>query len=131
MLRQRKFFIGGFIVLLAIGFLGYSAFAGAATYYFTISEIIEQGSSAYDENLRVNGKVVSGSVEQESVGRILKFTILDVDGDDSLPVVYQGVTPDTFKVNSEVVVEGFLSSDGTFQAHTLLAKCPSKYVPAE
>ena len=29
-MRQRKFFIGGSIVLLAIGFLGYSAFAAAA-----------------------------------------------------------------------------------------------------
>ena len=130
-MRQRKFFIGGFIVLLAIGFLGYSAFAGAATYYFTISEIIEQGSSAYGENMRVNGRVVSGSVVQESVGKALKFTIRDVDGDDSLPVVYQGVVPDTFKVDSEVVLEGYLAADGTFQAHTLLSKCPSKYVPAE
>jgi cytochrome c-type biogenesis protein CcmE len=130
-LRQRKFFIGGSIVLLAIGFLGYSAFAAAATYYFTVSEVMAQGDSAYQENLRVNGNVVSGSVDQGSAGRVLKFTIFDVDGGDSLPVVYQGITPDTFKVDSEVVVEGHLTPDGTFQAHTLLTKCPSKYVPAE
>ncbi len=130
-LRQREFLIGGFIVLLAIGYLGYSAFAGAASHYYAVGQFMEPGNLIYDENVRLNGRVVSGSVEQESAGRVLKFTIVDVDGGEILPVVYQGVTPDTFMVNSEVVIEGYLASDGTFQAHTLLTKCPSRQVPAE
>ena len=43
-----------------------------------------------------------------------------------LPVRYRGVIPDTFMENSEVVVEGALDGQ-VFAAHTLLAKCPSKY----
>ncbi len=41
-------------------------------------------------------------------------------------MAYHGVVPDTFMENSEVVVEGSIRSE-VFEAHTLLAKCPSKY----
>jgi cytochrome c-type biogenesis protein CcmE len=59
----------------------------------------------------------------------LRFTIVDLEGDENLPVVYQGVVPDTFRVGNEVVIEGQLNSDGIFQADTLMPKCPSKYEP--
>ncbi len=129
MLRKKRFLIGGIIIFLAIGYLGYVSFMGAATYYYTVTELMEQGSSIYDENVRVNGQVAPGSVEQEVQGRILKFTITDIEGEESLPVVYQGVVPDTFKVGNEVVIEGHLNSTGIFQANTLMPKCPSRYVP--
>ena len=131
MLSKKRFLIGGIIVFLAIGFLGYMGFMGAATYYYEVGELLEQGSSIYAENVRVNGQVASGSVEPEAQGTILRFTIIDVDGEESLPVVYQGVVPDTFKVGNEVVVEGHLNSTGVFQAHTLMPTCPSRYVPFE
>ena len=128
MLERKKFLIGGIIVFLAIGFLGYMAFTAAATYYYEVSELLEQGSSIYDENVRVNGQVAPG-LEQESAGGVLKFTLIDVDGKESLPVVYQGVVPDTFKVGNEVIIEGYLNSDDIFQGHTLMPKCASRYVP--
>lgn len=128
-MRQKKFLIGGIIVFLAISYLGYTAFTSAATYYYTVSEVIKQGDSIDNQNVRVNGQVASGSVEQESAGRILRFTIIDVNEGESLSVVYQGVVPDTFKVDNEVVVEGYLDSEGIFQAHTLMPKCPTRYVP--
>ena len=129
MLRKKKFIIGGFIVFLAIGYLSYMGFESSATYYYTVSEVIEQQSSISGENVRVNGEVVAGSVEQDTKERILSFTIVDIEGEESLPVVYQGVVPDTFKAGNDVVVEGYLSSTGVFQANNILAKCPSKYVP--
>ena len=129
MLRRKRVLIGGIIVFLAIGYLGYIGFMGAATYYYEVGELIAQGSSIYGENVRVNGQTAPGSVEQEAQGRILRFTMIDIDGEESLPVVYQGVVPDTFKVGNEVVVEGHLNSGGIFQAHTLMPKCPSKYLP--
>ena len=129
MLRKKRFLIGGIIVVLAIGYLGYMGFQGSAVYYYTASELIELGSSIYDENVRVNWQVVPGSLEQEANGLVLKFNI--VDEKRSLPVVYQGVVPDSFKSDSEVVVEGYLNSAGTFQANTIMTKCPSKYVPQE
>ncbi len=130
MLKRKKFLIGGIIIFLAIAFLGYMGFTRAATYYYEVSELLGQGGLIYDENVRVRGQVAPDSLEQESVGGILKFTLIDVDGEESLPVVYQGVVPDTFKVGNEVVVEGYLDSDDIFQGHTLMPKCASRYVPA-
>ncbi len=127
MLKKRRFLIGGLIIFVAIGYLGYTGFQASATYYYTVTEIMDQGSSVYGENVRVNGLVAPGSVEQEQGGLILRFTVSE--GNESLPVVYQGVVPDTFKVGNEVAVEGYLNSDGVFQANTILTKCPSKYVP--
>ncbi len=127
MIKKKRFLIGGIIIFLAIGYLGYMGFQSSATYYYTVSELMEQGNSIHGENVRVNGQIVPGSVEQETVGRTLKFTI--IDSQESLPVVYQGVVPDAFKVGNDVVVEGHLNSDGIFQANTILVKCPSKYVP--
>lgn len=129
MLRKKRFLIGGVIVFLAIGYLGFIGFQNAATYYYEVSELLEQGSPIYGENVRVSGQVAPGSVEQESAGRILRFTIADSEGKESLLVVYKGVVPDTFKVDNEVVAEGYLNSDGIFQANTILTKCPSRYVP--
>jgi cytochrome c-type biogenesis protein CcmE len=42
-------------------------------------------------------------------------------------VVYRGLAPDTFTDDVDVVVEGRLGRDGTFEATTLLAKCGSRY----
>ncbi len=129
MLGKKKFLIGGGIIFLAIGYLAFVGFQSSATYYYEVSELLAQGTLVYDENVRVNGQVAPGSVEQEAQGRIIKFTITDIEGGESLPVVYQGVVPDTFKVGNDVVVEGQYNSSGTFQAHTLMPKCPSRYVP--
>ncbi|NIV47932.1 MAG: hypothetical protein GWN46_14570, partial [Gammaproteobacteria bacterium] len=53
------------------------------------------------------------------------------DGAATLAVHYHGIIPDTFVDGADVVVEGQLQSDGVFSAHTLLAKCPSKYESAD
>ncbi len=129
MLKKKKFLIGGLIVIVAIVYLGYMGFQSSATYYYEVGELLVQGSSVYDETVRVNGQVVPGSVEQQGDGFGLRFTIADIDGEESLTVVYQGVVPDTFKVGNNVVVEGHLNSSGTFQGDTLMPKCPSKYLP--
>jgi len=127
--KKRRFLIGGVIIFLALTYLGYTAFQGSATYYYTVNELLELGVSVYGDNVRVNGQVQSGSVQQEALGRTLRFTI--IEGEQSLPVIYQGVVPDAFKAGSEVVIEGYLNSAGIFQANIIMTKCPSKYVPKE
>lgn len=124
---KKKFLIGGVIVFLAIGYLGYIGFKGSATYYYTVSELVEQKGSLQDNNVRIAGQVATDSVEKEQGSFTLRFTI--IDGENTLPVAYNGVVPDTFKAGSDIVVEGHLNSEGVFQANTILTKCPSKYAP--
>ena len=127
MLKKKRFFIGGVIVFLAIASLGYVGFQNSATYYYTVSEFTKPENLVYDKNVRVQGQVAPGSVEQGTLGTTLRFIV--TNGDESLPVIYQGVVPDTFKAGSEIVVEGSLDSEGIFQADTIMPKCPSRYVP--
>lgn len=127
MLKRKKFLIGGIILLLAFAYLGFTGFRSSATYYYTVSEFVEQEDSINDKVVRVNGQVAPGSVVQEPGEFTLRFSI--AGGGESIPVVYQGVVPDSFKAGSNIVIEGSLDSVGTFQAKTLMMKCPSKYVP--
>ncbi len=126
MLKKKKFLIGGLIIFIAIAYLGYTGFMSSATYYYTVSEFMENTDPANGEIVRINGQVAPGSVEQVAGGGTLSFTI--VEGKDSLPVVFRGIVPDTFKAGGEIVVEGYLDPDGIFEADTIMPKCASKYV---
>jgi cytochrome c-type biogenesis protein CcmE len=125
--RQRKFLIGGLILVAAIGYLIFAAARGSAAYYVTISELTEQGPSA--RSVRVAGNVVGESIVWEARGQLLQFEITDEGG--LLPVSYHGSRPDMFRDGAEVVVQGKLTSDGVFDARTMLLKCPSKYEEAQ
>ncbi|MCL5958276.1 MAG: cytochrome c maturation protein CcmE [Chloroflexi bacterium] len=126
-LKKKKFVIGGAIVLLAIAYLMYSSMQDATLYYLTPSELINRAETIPDQGVRLGGKAVEGSVDFDKSAQTLSFKV----GDDQveIPVVYKGVIPDTFKEGVDVIVEGKLSPQGVFEASTLLAKCPSKYVP--
>ncbi len=125
-MKKRKFLIAAVVVLLGLGYLGYKGFIASATYYYEVSEFLGQQDQSSEKSVRVSGTVVEGSIDRKVSN--LRFTI--TDGKASLPVVYKGVVPDAFKADAEAVVEGKLNSAGTFEATTLLAKCPSKYEPA-
>lgn len=62
----------------------------------------------------ISGDVVAGTVQRDEAGRTLRFAISNVGAAAGSPSV-------------PVVVEGRIDPDGTFQAETLLAKCPSTY----
>lgn len=128
MLKQKKFLIGGIIIFLAIGYLAYTGFQSSATYYYTINELLAQKNTIQGSNVRVTGQVAKNSVQTETATLTMRFTI--VDGPASLPVIYKGAAPDTFKTGIDVVIEGRLENDGVFRASTILTKCPSKYEPA-
>ena len=130
-LRRRRFLIVGLVVAAAMGYLGYTAFMGAATYYLSVGELMARGDAAYGEEVRLMGNVIDGSVEKEAETNTIRFNIKDKDGSSSVPVVYSGVVPDAFKPGSDVVLEGTLSPGGTFEATNLLVKCPSKYEAEE
>ena len=130
MFKKKKFLVSGIIVFLAIGVLGYMGLKGGGTYNYTVAEMLQKGNSVIGQTVRVGGTVQPGSLQQTPGDLTLKFTVVDEAG-NSIPVVYKGVVPDTFKVGNEVVVEGTLDPTDTFQAKVLMPKCPSKYTPAK
>jgi cytochrome c-type biogenesis protein CcmE len=130
LLKRKKFIIGAVIVFAAIGVLSVRAFAGSATYYYEVAELLGKQESIRSDTVKVRGVVAEGSVVKQTEGARLEFTLADDSRANSLLVAYQGVVPDTFKEGSEVVCEGKWGSDGVFRATVLMPKCPSRYTPA-
>jgi cytochrome c-type biogenesis protein CcmE len=76
--------------------------------------------------------IVVGPVDEAEDESRLEFTLRDIEGEATVPVVYTGSVPDLFKVGREVYVKGELV-EGTFVAtpDSLVTKCPSKYAPED
>ena len=95
---------------------------------FSMSEIKAQRTVGVSKGIRVSGHVLPGSIRKSDSGTRVDFSVYEKANDESIPVSYIGLIPDTFKDSAEVVVEGTYDfENGTFSATTLLAKCPSKY----
>ena len=120
-----KFLIGGLLILGAIAYVTISSFQTNAIYYLTLKELNAQRGSLINQPMRVNAPLDKSSIQFDDKTLILKFNLKE--DNLVLPVVYKGVKPDTFEQGESVVAEGKLGQDGTFQASTLLVKCPSKY----
>jgi cytochrome c-type biogenesis protein CcmE len=129
MRKKAKFLILGGGILLSVAFLVVVGMGlpGGMVYYLTVSEFV-QTPEGRDDGFRINGRVAEGSVVRAETGGEIGFLL--TDGTSSLQVRYRGAVPDAFTEGGEVVVEGRLDDDGAFEAHTLIAKCPSKYEAA-
>lgn len=109
------------VVAACVGYLIYSASAGATPYYLTVSQLRAQSPAG---DVRVAG-VVQNDVQKSDGG--LRVTFTEKDSTASMPVEYTGTLPDIFRPGITVVAEGTMGTDGVFRARTLLAKCPSKF----
>ncbi len=122
--RRLQVIIGGIIILGGIGGLIVYSFNQSLVYDHSVSEFLGD-ASLRSSNCRIYGKVKPDTVVRAAAGLGVTFDV--TDGRLRVPVIYEKEIPDTFKENGDVVVEGRLDSTGTFRAHHLLAKCPSKY----
>ena len=128
--KRLKFLLIGIGIVATMGTLlivGMSEPGGLA-YYVSVSEFVA-APDRHRDGFRINGKVLEGSIEREPNGQDVAFVV--TDGEATLPVSYHGVIPDTFVDGADVVVQGRLGAAGRFEAHTMLAKCPSKYESAD
>jgi cytochrome c-type biogenesis protein CcmE len=126
-------------VLMAVG-LVMAASAIVAVVLFTMKDnaiyskpvdaLLQEKKKFVGRPVRVEGNLVHGSLVHHDKPCEYDFTI-EKNGQD-LPVRFaQCVVPDTFRdvpgMDVGVTVEGELHVDNTFEATSVLAKCPSKY----
>jgi cytochrome c-type biogenesis protein CcmE len=116
-------------ILLAMGYLMYTGISDTGVYYRTVSEVLDQASIFDGQSLRISGEVVDGTIQYDQDNLTLSFSVRDTENDRvTMRATYQGVMPDAFKEDVEVILEGSYSQyDNLFNATILLAKCPSKY----
>ena len=127
---NKKVYIALTAVILAMAFLILWGFNDQTmVYYSTVKELKARGNEAYGQGFRVSGRVVPGSVVTELENVRVRFDIIE-EG-ETLHVVYDGILPDTFKEDIDVLIEGRYEPDGTFRASNVFTKCASKYEPAD
>ena len=126
------------VIVGTIGWLAFSGYGSSKSYYVTIAELGGMGDRAYKSNLRVEGFVQPGSIEQS--GPHVTFLLNEFESHSPkaasghlLKVVYKGSEPppDTFKDDAQALAMGTYGRDGVFHATELQAKCASKYGPAQ
>ncbi len=122
--RRSKLIFITLVALCIIGYLVYAGIRDTMLYYLTVSELVQQGLQPANQGVRVGGKVIEGSVIWDPKDLRLSFIIRDDRA--TLPVVYQGVVPDSFKQGRKVIVEG-IYADGVFTASQIMPTCASKY----
>ncbi len=122
--KAAKIGLTGVVLVLAFGVLLYSTLGESAQYYKHVEEVMVQPAPWYGKPLQIHGYArdirrkrdsLDYSFEMHSKGHVVRAT-------------YTGIVPDTFKNESEVVLQGTLTEDG-FHATSMTAKCPSKYEP--
>jgi len=124
------------VILGTIGWLAFTGYSSNKSYYVTIAELGGLGDKAYHSQLRVEGFVKPGSIQQN--GTNVDFILNEYESHTSqapsgrlLKVTYKGTEPppDTFKDDSQALAQGTYGRDGVFHATVLQAKCASKYAP--
>ncbi len=130
--------IAAVVVVGTIAWLALTGYGANKSYYVTIAELGKLGDKAYKSQLRVEGFVQPGSIEQN--GTHVNFVLNEYESHSPkapngrlLKVIYKGSEPppDTFKDNSQALAMGSYGKDGVFHASVLQAKCASKYAPSQ
>ena len=135
--------VGGIVALVA------TSMSGTLTYYMKPSELLakaaDDAEAVYGERVRVGGTVISDTTKGKASTRKWEFKITDALSEDEMVLVslketapssritvkYNGILPDTFQDGVIAIADGTLDKNGVFTADTILAKCPSKYEPAD
>jgi cytochrome c-type biogenesis protein CcmE len=104
-------------------FLVYTALAGGTP------SVQPSQLRGHDGRVTLAGHVV-GVPTGDAHGAGLRFTLRDVKGTATVPVLYRGSVPDLFRTDRDVIVDGQLHN-GVFVAKpgSMVTKCPSKYAP--
>lgn len=127
----KKLGILGSIAIVAIG-LGYLAFGNFGenlVYFMTPSEVVVLEKARYGKKMRVAGMVVKASMEVIPDTLKLRFDL--TDGEETIPVAFEGIPPDLFKEGKGAVVEGYWDTDQVFHSHMIMAKHEEDYMPIE
>jgi cytochrome c-type biogenesis protein CcmE len=133
---ERRGWVGVAVAVgLAMGAAGIAALVlvgmqDKAIYSKGVDELLAQKAKYSGRPVRAEGLLVHGTLVKRDQPCEYRFTIARNGAE--LPVRFaQCVVPDTFRdvpdLDVGVTVEGELKADESFEATSVLAKCPSKY----
>ena len=147
---QRKFIIGGVLILAAIVYLIASSTKAGAQYFLTVDELQAQQAAMTGRELRISGAVLGDTIQFDPETLDMTFEVVHIPGDNKeieamgglaevlhaavmdpnrnrLIVFYNGPKPDLLKNEAQAIMTGTLDDQGVFHADELLLKCPTRY----
>lgn len=92
--------------------------------FVSVEQLVNPDKEWKQDRFRLGGYVENGSIEY-SADRLTVAFVMEQD-DSRLNVKYEGLTPDMFTDEAEVIIEGAYV-DGIFVADNLMTKCASRY----
>jgi len=135
-MTQRSIKIALTVVVLAsaFGFMMWTTLRDGAEYFKHVDEVVAQRGQLEGKKVQLHGYVIPGSILNNPNTLEYRFKVQNNpiragEPGHVMNVSFTGVPPDTFKGEAEVVAAGKLDGDG-FVAHSVVAKCPSKYESA-
>jgi cytochrome c-type biogenesis protein CcmE len=125
-LPQRRFAIGGLVIVAAVAYLIVTSFSSAVASVLSPGQLVSRGSAVYGQTVRLQGKVVGAqSLNRATLAHIFRVS----DGHSTVVVSYASDLPGGFKTGAAVEAQGTFNGH-VFTATSLTAKCPTKYQAA-
>lgn len=120
-----RYIIGAVILIPVLLHLGWAVYASPTMdYYITVDQYVARSANT---PVRVGGKIVPGSIRFDQPTSTMRFIVA---GDNAqINVAYRGAVPDSFRDGVTSILEGARAQDGSFQATTMMIKCPHQYLP--
>jgi cytochrome c-type biogenesis protein CcmE len=125
--KAAKIGVTTLVLATVFGVLLYTTLGESMQYYKYVDEVVGSQTDWSGKKLQVHGYVVPGSIGKKANALEYRFDIQR--NGKTMRAFYNGIVPDTFKNDSEVVLTGVLTKEG-FIASDMTAKCPSKYEAA-
>jgi cytochrome c-type biogenesis protein CcmE len=125
--KAAKIGVTTLVLATVFGVLLYTTLGESMQYYKYVDEVVGSQADWSGKKMQVHGYVVPGSIGKKRDALEYRFDIQR--NGKTLRAFYNGIVPDTFKDDSEVVLTGVLTKEG-FVANDMTAKCPSKYEAA-
>jgi cytochrome c-type biogenesis protein CcmE len=111
MTRKQKRFAGigviGSVIGLALLLVSF-ALRDEIVFFYDPTEVVIGSKVSPGQNFRIGGLVEGGSVEKEGT----KISFVVTDGNNSVPISFDGILPDLFREGQGVIAEGALNTFG-------------------
>ena len=125
--KVMRISVTAIVLAAAFGGLLWFSLQSDTEYYKHVDEVMASPRQWEGKKLQMHGFVQGEPLRARDS---LDYRFVVQNKGVSVPAMYTGIVPDTFKQDSEVVLSGTLERDG-FHASGIMAKCPSKYDPAK
>ena len=122
--KTKKIGVTALVLAVAFGVLLSQSLGESLQQYKYVDEVMASPAQWEGKNLKLHGYVKPGTITRKRDTLEYRF---DMQRNGQIVTAYfEGIPPDTFKDDSEVVLTGVMTGQG-FHATEMTAKCPSKY----